>query len=445
MGSLLYNLFIILYKLALGLASLWNPKARLWVKGRKNILENIRQEFQKTPIAVADDRKHDGTLATGEKKEIPPGHTQTIWMHCASLGEFEQGRPLLEKIRIDYPDAVIMLTFFSPSGYEVRKNYSGANHIFYLPLDTPSNAEQFIEIIQPNLVLWVKYEYWFHYLLRLQQKRIPVLLVSGIFRKNQLFFKRYGGSWREILGCFTHFFVQNEESRLLLNSIGISDKVTVSGDTRFDRVIEIAEKFEPIPLVEKFCRGHRVLVAGSTWTEDEEELTHYVKSHPEIRFIIAPHEVDQDTVLNLKKEFPSSLVYSEFENEGGSVQEGKNLLIIDNIGMLARLYRYADIAYLGGGFGDDGVHNVLEAAVFGKPVIFGPVYDKFFEAIELLDSGGAISIENALQLESVLEMLWSHQDELIKSGNAARNYVYSKAGATEIILEYIQRNRLLTI
>ncbi len=445
MGNLLYNLFIILYKLALGLASLWNPKARLWVQGRKNILKKIRQEFQKTPAVVAGIRKHDGTVMPGNKKDNPPGQIQTIWMHCASLGEFEQGRPLLEKIRIAYPRAIIVLTFFSPSGYEVRKNYSGADHIFYLPLDTPSNAEQFIEIIQPGLVLWVKYEYWFHYLLGLKQKKIPVLLISGIFRKSQLFFKSYGGYMREILACFTHFFVQNEESGILLNSIGISNKVTLSGDTRFDRVIEIAEKFEPISLVDKFCGSNRVLVAGSTWTEDEEELTHYVKSHPEIRFIIAPHEVDRDTILNLKKEFPSAMVYSEFENEGGSLKEGKNLLIIDNIGMLARLYRYADIAYVGGGFGDDGIHNVLEAAVFGKPVIFGPVYHKYFEAIELLDSGGAISIENALQLEAVLEKLWSHQDELIKCGNAARNYVYSRAGATEIILEYIQRNRLLTI
>ncbi|PWT98170.1 MAG: 3-deoxy-D-manno-octulosonic acid transferase [Bacteroidetes bacterium] len=406
----------------MGLASTWNQKARMWIKGRENIFDSIKNEI-------------------GSKPKSGP----TIWMHCASLGEFEQGRPLLEKIRQNHPSARLIVSFFSPSGYEVRKNYQGADHIFYLPLDGPSNAKNFIDLINPNLVLWIKYEFWYHYLKQLNQRNIPVLLVSGIFRPGQAFFKSYGGFMRNMLGYFSHFFVQNGESDSLLKTLGLGEKVTISGDTRFDRVIAIAERFTPVPAVEKFCEGHKVIVAGSTWTEDEEEWTHYVRTHPEIRFIIAPHEIEEDNIKSLKKEFKNYILYSELIAEETNADNGRNVLIIDNIGLLAKLYRYADITYVGGGFGDDGIHNILEAAVYGKLVIFGPVFDKYFEAEEMLDEGGAITIDSALQLEAELNRLWENESEIKSSGEAARNYVYSKAGATNFILDYIQRNRLLTI
>ena len=439
LGKLLYHFFIFFYSLGIRLASLWNPKAKLWVKGR---------------------RKFPAINASGDKR---------IWMHCASLGEFEQGRPLLEKIREQYPDVKIVLTFFSPSGYEVMKHYKGADHIFYLPMDGKSNAAKIIDIIRPSLVLWVKYEFWYFYLTELKRRNIPVLMVSGLFRQGQPFFKWYGDIWRKMLQGFAYFFVQNETSKELLETVGISNNVSISGDTRFDRVIEIAEKFEPLPFIEKFCGESKVIVAGSTWEEDEEEWTHYVKNHPEIKFIFAPHEIHSENLKDVKKEFPGSIFYSEFVKAIDSLKFNveatinyqpstinlqpstinyqpptTNMLIIDNIGMLSKLYYYADITFVGGGFEEDGIHNVLEAAVYGKPVLHGPEYEKFAEAVELVETGAGIPISNALELEKVLNELWNDETLLKTKSEIARQYVYSKAGATEKIINYIQEKRLLT-
>lgn len=419
-----YNLFLFLYRTVVLLVSPWNHKAKLWTQGRKNIFERLQ-------AAVKYDQSSD-----------------FIWMHCASLGEFEQGRPVLEHIKAINPKARIVLTFFSASGYEVRKNYEGANHIFYLPVDSYSNAAKFIEIIKPKLVLWVKYEYWYFYLTQLKRHNIPVLLISGIFRKNQVFFKWYGGWYRKMLLCFSHIFVQNSASKNLLESINLSANVTVSGDTRFDRVIEIAEQATPIPVIASFCGDHQVIVAGSTWKEDEEELDHFANTNPEIKFIIVPHEIGPQHLLDVKKLFYNSILFTEWEEQckkGTSFNtlSSANVLIINNIGMLSRLYMYATITYVGGGFGNDGVHNVLEAAVYGKPVVFGPVYDKFVEAEELLNSGGAFSINNALDLEKVCQVLLRSNHECSRAGESAKSYVYLKRGAKEKIISYMEEKRLV--
>ncbi|MCO5242014.1 MAG: 3-deoxy-D-manno-octulosonic acid transferase [Chitinophagaceae bacterium] len=423
-----YNVFIRLYGFALKLASLWNPKAKLWVNGRKNFFEKLEKK----------------------QKSLTNNNQPVIWMHCASLGEFEQGRPVLEKIREQQPHSNIIVTFFSPSGYEIRKDYPGADIVLYLPLDTPSNARKFIQKISPTLVLWVRYEFWLHYLGEIKRKEIPLLLLSGTIQKSNFFYKPY---LKRSLRCFTHLFVQSQLSAQFLRNEGFEQNVAVAGDTRFDRVIEIAESFKPIAAVEAFCRGHRVLVAGSTWLEDEEELIHYVKVNPEIRFIIAPHEVDRENIRYLQKEFPHSILFSAIQSRssGDDIIDNPNrdtpvinTLIIDNIGMLSSLYQYADIAYIGGGFGDTGLHNILEAAVYGKPVFFGPVFQQNLEAVNMIDAGGAISIENALELENELNRLWNDEALLRKKGDCAKQFVYAHTGATRYILDYIYKNRLLT-
>ncbi|MDB5221935.1 MAG: 3-deoxy-D-manno-octulosonic acid transferase [Chitinophagaceae bacterium] len=412
MNIVLYNIFLKLYPLGIRIASIWNDKAKLWITGRK---------------------KFPSLDSLNEK-------TETIWMHCASLGEFEQGRPLIEKIRKEYPGHRIIITFFSPSGYEIQKDFDGADHVFYLPADSASNARKFINVINPTLVLWVKYEYWYYYLHELKKKKIPTLLISGAFRKDQPFFKWYGNFWKQMLNSFNYFFVQNKSSETLLNGIKINN-AAVSGDTRFDRVIAIAENFYDVPLIKEFCGNSKVVVAGSTWEDDEAEWMHYAKTNPAIKFIIAPHEVDKENVNDVKKEFPGSIFYSQLNDV--TIQKA-NILIIDNVGMLSRLYKYADITYVGGGFGYDGLHNILEAAVYGKPVIFGPEFEKNFEARELIECGGGITIENALELEKTLNHLFKNADESGRRGMAAKHYVYNNAGATKKIMKYIQENRLLT-
>jgi 3-deoxy-D-manno-octulosonic-acid transferase len=369
-------------------------------------------------------------------------------MHCASLGEFEQGRPLLEKIKEKTPHYKILLTFFSPSGYEAKKDYTGADYIFYLPADSSRNAEKFLNIIKPCLVLWVKYEYWYYYLFEIRKREVPLLLVSGIFREGQPFFKWYGGLHRRMLACFDRFFVQTPQSQELLATIGFKEKTEISGDTRFDRVIEIAAQNKPMELIDLFCRDFPVLVAGSTWEEDEEELDHFARTRPDIRFIIAPHEVGDERVREIETLFVNCLRYStlkEMQSAGKiMIPPGTNTLIIDNIGMLASLYRYGRITYVGGGFGDDGVHNVLEAAVYGKPVIFGPVIEKYIEAIELAESGGGFVIESALEAEKIFTLLLGNEDEYHNACRASIEYVNEKKGATDRILKYIYENRLLT-
>lgn len=366
---------------------------------------------------------------------------QRVWMHCASLGEFEQGRPLLEELKKRYPSTFIVLSFFSPSGYEVMKDYPGADHICYLPMDSTFNARRFVDTVNPTLVLWVKYEYWFYYLSELKKRKVPVLLVSGIFRKSQPFFAWYGSIWKKMLSCFFFVFVQNEESRELLAGIGFRDQVSLAGDTRFDRVLEIASREGDIPHISDFCGTGPVLVAGSTWDEDEVELLHYVKVHPEIQFIIAPHEISADRLASIQKEFPGTVLYSSLVSGAAS---GGHVLVIDNIGMLSRLYRYATVTFVGGGFGADGIHNVLEAAVYGKPVVFGPVYDKYDEAVGLVASGGGLVATGPLKLEAVLQQLFGDAEQLRKAGEASGNFVRQGAGASAAIMGYIQANRLLT-
>jgi 3-deoxy-D-manno-octulosonic-acid transferase len=421
---ILYNLFLWLYRVCIQIVSPWNRKAAAWVNGRKGIFKIISQAEIK-----------------GRKR---------VWMHCASLGEFEQGRPVIESLRKLHPDITVIISFFSPSGYEIRKNYAGADHIFYLPMDSAVNAKRFLDLVDPSLVLWIKYDYWYYYLRELRKRKIPALLVSPLFRADQPFFKWYGNIHRLMLDSFHAFFVQNQQSKQLLETLGISQAIFVSGDTRFDRVTDIAEAFEPLPLIAAFCALHRVIVAGSTWEEDEEELDHYANTHPDIKFIIAPHEIEEENLQDLEVLFHHTIRYSVLEKQSQtdngqrSTVNHANVLIIDNIGMLARLYYYARICYVGGGFGDDGVHNVLEAAVYGRPVITGPVIDKYIEVMELAEAGGVIIIDNALEVESVFNRLFENQEEYLFHSNAARTYVNARRGATEKIIRYIQENRLLT-
>lgn len=416
MFKLLYNLFIHLYPITLGIVSPFNPKAKQWKAGREGLLEKI-----------------SATIRTNKVD---------IWMHCSSLGEFEQGRPVLEQLRNLEPRLKILLTFFSPSGYEVRKNYSGADYVFYLPMDNSTNARRFFEVVNPQLVVFVKYEFWHYYLLEAKKRNTPALLISGIFRKDQPFFKWYGALHRKMLASFHYLFVQTTASERLLSTIGFSKNVTVSGDTRFDRVIEIAESFEPIVEIEEFCNGSQVVVAGSTWSEDDEELDHFANTNPGVRFIIAPHHIDKARIEECKRLYKRSILFSQLPTQQSI--EGVNTIIIDNIGMLSRLYKYGTVCYVGGAFGEDGVHNVLEAAVYGKPVVFGPEYEKYVEAAELVEEGGGISIENAVELEKQLQALLTNKEQYTKAADAARNYVYSKKGATSTIINYIQENRLLT-
>jgi 3-deoxy-D-manno-octulosonic-acid transferase len=426
----LYNLFLWLYQVCIQIASPWNRKAAAWLNGRKGIFQTVRKAG-----------------ITGKRR---------VWMHCASLGEFEQGRPVIESIRKLFPDTTIIISFFSPSGYEIRKNYSGADHVFYLPMDSLSNSKRWLELVKPDLVLWIKYDYWYYYLSELRKRKIPALLISPVFRTDQPFFKWYGNIHRLMLDSFHAFFVQNDESRKLLETLGNNQSVFVSGDTRFDRVIDIAEAFEPLPVIADFCGTHTVIVAGSTWEEDEEELDHFANTHPDIRFIIAPHEIEAEHLRDIETLFRNTIRYSALEkrfhspdlnpNAKSSTQSSgsPNVLIIDNIGMLSRLYYYARVCYVGGGFGDDGVHNVLEAAVYGKPVITGPVIEKYIEVMELAEAGGVIIVDNALEAESVFVRLLKNEEEYTYHGKAARDFVYARKGATEKIIRYIQEKRLLT-
>jgi len=420
-----YHVFLWVYRLGIGMIAPWNKKAKSWLEGRKGLFSRMQSALEKT----LDSENHP-----------------TIWMHCSSLGEFEQGRPVIERLRIQSPHCRIIVSFFSPSGYEARKNYKGADHIFYLPLDSRKNARTFIDLIKPDLVIWIKYDYWYYFLVELKKREIPTLLVSGVFRPGQPFFKWWGRLHRYMLECFTHLFVQTETSRQLLEGLGFTGNVSIGGDTRFDRVIEIAESRETLPAIETFCQGRTVIVAGSTWEEDEEELDHFANTHPDIRFIIAPHQVEETRLKEVERLFRNKVRYSDWIKGTPPLpgRQAPNVLIIDNIGMLSRLYQYATITYVGGGFGDDGVHNVLEAAVYGRPVVFGPVIEKYIEAVELVDCGGGIVIDSALEAESVFRRLLADEEEYRDICQASRSYVYSKRGATDQIVNYIQEKRLFT-
>lgn len=416
-----YNIFLLLFKAGIHAAVPFSPKAAQWVRGRKQVFEKL---------AAA----------------IPPGE-KIVWMHCASLGEFEQGRPLLEKMREIYPEYRFLLTFFSPSGYEIQKNYKGADWVFYLPADSAGNARRFLEIVHPCLVIFVKYEFWYYYLKKIKYRNIPLILVSALFRKDMSFFKWYGGLQRKMISRFDHLFVQNQSSAGLMEEIGLSSITSISGDTRFDRVIEIAGRFEPIPAIEQFIGKDRCLIAGSTWPADEEVLASALNSNaaPPLKLILAPHEIGEKHIVDIEKLFPDSIRFSRLSTWNNGPEK---TLIIDNIGMLSRLYRYGWLTYIGGGMEKNGVHNVLEAAVYEKPVLFGPFYQKYTEATGLVNAGGGISFtdnnKDGEMLRELICMLADDPDEYQQRCRAAAAFVQSNKGATQKILQYIQEKRLLT-
>ncbi len=368
-----------------------------------------------------------------------PSHAKIIWMHCASVGEFEQGRPIIERLKTLYPEYKILLTFFSPSGYVATQNYKGADWIFYMPLDGSIRSKRFLEIVQPRLVIFVKYEFWFYYLKKIKYRNIPIILVSALFTEKMSFFKWYGQLQRKMLTRFDRVFVQNENSKKLLDAIGLSAITTVAGDTRFDRVLEIASKWEPLPKIDFFIGDCKTIVAGSTWPEDEELLCNYLSGHKEnsIKLILAPHEIDEKHLEGLRKLFPAAVFYSEF-TEDPNVQSKANCLIIDNIGMLSRLYKYGTINYVGGGLSATGVHNVLEAAVYGKPVVFGKNYSEYAEAVELIGKKGGLVFENNSALKNTLLSLFKDMKLYNEASKSCFQFVKENAGATNIILSYIR-------
>ncbi len=404
----LYNLSIYLYIFYIRVGSLFNAKAKLMLLGRKNIFQDLESQISNLKSQ------------------------NLVWFHCASLGEFEQGRPLMEKLKLKYPDVKILLTFFSPSGYEIRKNYAGADYIFYLPMDTPSNAKKFVEIVSPQKVFFVKYEFWFNYLFELKSKNIPTYLVSGIFREKHYFFKGTGGWFRKQLKSFTHFFLQDEKSMELLNSIGYTNS-TLVGDTRFDRVFEVAKNVKQINLLEQFVEEKKVLILGSSWMEDEKIVQS--SKFESLKLIIAPHEIDEKHLCSIEEVFKinsqQSTILRYSKATPTNVRDAQ-VLIIDNIGMLSSIYQYGSIAFIGGGFGK-GIHNILEAATFGLPVIFGPNYEKFAEAKELIKLGGAFSISKQDEFEKTM-LLLSDEQVLKTASQISRMYVQGRVGATEKIL-----------
>lgn len=412
---MLYSLFIHLYVAAIRLASLWNAKARSWSAGRKDWrsgLQAIRNKAGDRPI---------------------------LWIHCASLGEFEQGRPVIEALRAQHPTSFILLTFFSPSGYEVRKDYAVADAVCYLPADTPANARFFVQTLRPALAIFVKYEYWLNLLAELRDRQVPVLMISAIFRENQVFFSWYGTAWRKALAGISHFFLQDGDSADRLNELGIHHH-TVAGDTRFDRVLQLAAAFSEIPEIASFCGNQQVLVAGSTWPEDEAIIAACLRARPDLKCILAPHEIHAAHLDHISNVMPDAIRFSVWKKEASPAAR---VLVIDNIGMLSRLYHYATVTYIGGGFGK-GIHNTLEAAVYGKPVLFGPHYQKFREARELIREGAAWSIQQEDGMIIKMQELLDQPSARESSGLAAGNYVRAQAGATQKIMQYIQENRLLT-
>ncbi len=407
--QVLYNFFILLVSSFIPILALFNPKLRLFYKGRKETFSKLQNSIQ------ASDN--------------------TVWIHCASLGEFEQGRPLIEKIKLNYPNFKIVLSFFSPSGYEIRKDYDQAAVVVYLPIDTPKKVAKFLEVVHPSLAIFIKYEFWPNILLELQQRNIPVILVSGIFRKNQLFFKKSGTWYRNTLQSFKHFFVQDEGSLSLLRSIGFTN-ATVSGDTRFDRVFDIIEQRKELVLIEKFTKNQYSLVAGSTWPKDEALLVNYINNHAsdEEKFIIAPHNINSLEIDKLIKELnKKTLLYSNANSENIADAE---VLIIDSIGLLTSVYYYGNIAYVGGGFGT-GIHNILEPATFGMPIVIGPNYQKFNEALELVERDACFEINGEADLANLLQSFYKDAKKLKEAGKKAATYVKNNTGATDIILRYL--------
>ncbi len=397
-----------MYLSAVKLASLFNPKARLMVRGHSETFNILKSKIEKG-------RKY-------------------IWFHAASLGEFEQGRPLMERIRRQYPEYRILLTFFSPSGYEVRKDYQGADVICYLPFDTPRNAFRFVRLADPYMAFFIKYEFWQNYLKNLQRNHVPTYSVSSIFRKNQVFFRWYGGRYFKVLTRFTRLFVQNDTSRQLLASLNIHN-ADVAGDTRFDRVIEISKQAKRLPLVEQFKKNSMVMVAGSSWQPDEDILIRYFNGHPDMKLIIAPHVTDESHLTEIAGKLKRPYVrYTQATQENAGQAD---CLVIDCFGLLSSIYRYGEIAYVGGGFGA-GIHNVLEAAVYGMPVLFGPNNQRYMEARQLLEAQGCFEIHNYDEFKEKTDRLMTDISYLKTCGKLSGDYVKQHAGASDKVMNAIE-------
>lgn len=406
----IYNFGLMCYGWAIRLVASKYRKAKLWSEGRKGLFERMAGAIDPT--------------------------ARIVWVHVASLGEFEQGRPIIERIRSEYPQYKILLTFFSPSGYEIRKDYKGVDYIFYLPLDTPRNVRRFLDIAHPEIAIFVKYEFWINLLAELRRRSVRTYIVSAIFRRNSIFFRPYGSMWRQALESFEVLFVQNEESKKLLAELGF-DNVIVAGDTRFDRVAQIAAAAKRIEIVERFRGGGRLLVAGSTWGPDEELLIRLMNDHPDVKFVVAPHEMDEARIARLLAETRGGGVrYTQCTSatDFGTTQ----LLVLDTMGMLSSVYGYADWAYIGGGFGV-GIHNTLEAATFGLPIAFGPNYAKFKEARDLVMLEAARSVRDYQALRDWFAPL--HNDEAFRTRTAriAKDYTTRHQGATNIIVKTVFR------
>ena len=417
----MYQIAIYLYLCGVAVASLFSEKVRKMWRGERQ--------------------------AIGVLKEKVDSEAQYVWFHAASLGEFEQGRPLMERLRREHPEYKILLTFFSPSGYEVRKNYEGADIICYLPLDTIRNARRFLRAVRPCMAFFIKYEFWYNYLHILKHRNVPVYSVSSIFRPDQVFFRWYGYQYGRVLKCFTRFFVQNEQSRELLKTLGITD-VDVVGDTRFDRVLQIKEQAKELPVVETFIKesgerceekensASKVFVAGSSWPPDEEIFLRYFREHPEWKLIIAPHVIGEDHLQQIEQQLGGREVVRYTEAEKSLSTHSASALIIDCFGLLSSIYRYGQVAYVGGGFGV-GIHNVVEAAVWGMPVFFGPNNQRFQEAQELKHNGGGIEINGYDDFAEYMDKLAASPDAISDCGHIAGNYVTSRAGATEKIFQLL--------
>ena len=411
---LLYSIAIFFYFLGIRLVSPFHTKARQMVRGWRDCRHKLK-------ACAADPRP-------------------TLWFHAPSLGEFEQARPVLEQLHAEMPDHRICVTFFSPSGYEVRHNYPLADMVLYLPPDTPRNARRLVEALHPEMAFFVKYDFWFNYMDALRRKKVPTYIFSAIFRPSQYFFKSYGGWFRrQMAACFTHIFVQNETSLQLLQHFGI-DQCSLAGDTRFDRVQAIADAAERNTVTETFLEGHSepVLLAGSSWPPDEEMIARYRNHHPDLRIILAPHVISEEHLTQIERLFPDSIRYSVLKNRQDSEQDkNAKVLIIDNIGMLAALYRYAHVAYIGGGWGH-GIHNILEAVTFGKPVLFGPNHKKFQEAHDILACGGGFTYNTFDELQRPLDRLLDDNDFYQAASQACLQYVKSNLGSTKIILNTLK-------
>ncbi|XOD67423.1 MAG: 3-deoxy-D-manno-octulosonic acid transferase [Flavobacteriales bacterium Tduv] len=412
MQEKLHDLCILIYRFGITLNSIFHSKARQWIKGRRGLFDAIKNRINR--------------------------QDKIIWFHCASLGEFEQGRPVIENIKSQLNQYKVLLTFFSPSGYENQKNYAHADIVSYLPLDTKKNMKRFINLVRPRALVLVKYEFWPHMISTLHHKGIPIYVISAVFRENQIFFRSYWKEMRKILKKISHFFIQNTASETLLQSIGITC-VTVCGDTRFDRVAEIKKEWLPLPLIEKFKNKTFTLIAGSTWKKDEDLLVNFINrcAHP-VKFILAPHEIHSHHIENLQKRISKKTVcYSKCSE---SDIENSSVMIIDIIGVLTRIYGSEDIAYVGGGFGKAGIHNILEPAAFGMAILFGPIHHKFEEAQELIEAKGATVIKTPKELETILNQLICDSQLRARMGASASDYVQCKTGATDVITTALKKS-----